>query len=754
MQYNVILGTFRPELEYEKKNGSIHMKNIWHIFTRDIKGLLRAPFALIIAIGLCIIPSLYAWFNIYSNWDPYSNTGNIKIAVVSEDTGYTLSDGTYENMGEEVLEELKENESIGWTFLESTDEALEGVRCGDYYAAVIISEDFTYSMYNVFLEDFKNPTITYYENEKRNAIAVKITDTAVSTLKRSINEKFIEVVASTIFTETNSLSAEMEQEDVFAEFESKLSALNDNLIAYSGMIDTFIQANAVLASEISQANDALPDLGARIQKGEDSFNTAKADLAGTQTTLADFNQNVQQTMDGINMSINSIATDINNANLAQNAQATADSLNQTVTDTAELVKRLNELQKSLNQQIIDENVSEETKRQIQEILDTLGILNNGAEDIQGAISGIVNAQPDASPDTSGKIVADMVNASMGNMNQVLNSCSQSVMNMKSVYTNSLVPQLDNVISSMSQMLNNATSLLNNLNTAVNDMGGVFTGIEQTVVETTDSLEQIQSVIDGVSTKLSDLLARLADAEDDEKVQALMEFLQGDPESYGAFFAEPVLVTTEEVYAISNYGSAMTPFYSVLALWVGGTILVALVKVKAEPTDLKNVKPYQLYFGRYLLFFVLGQIQAAIIVLGDIYLLKSQILYPEMFWFAASLASFTFTLLIYSLALAFGDIGKAAAVVIMVIQIAGSGGTFPIELLPEIYRNIYIFFPFPYAINAMRETIGGMYGNDYMKYLAQLLIFAAAALLIGLVIRLPFVRINHFVEKRMEDTELM
>ena len=167
-----------------------------------------------------------------------------------------------------------------------------------------------------------------------------------------------------------------------------------------------------------------------------------------------------------------------------------------------------------------------------------------------------------------------------------------------------------------------------------------------------------------------------------------------------------------------------------------------------------MKPYQLYFGRYLLFFVLGQIQAAIIVLGDIYLLKSQILYPEMFWFAASLASFTFTLLIYSLALAFGDIGKAAAVVIMVIQIAGSGGTFPIELLPEIYRNIYIFFPFPYAINAMRETIGGMYGNDYMKYLAELLIFAVAALLIGLVIRLPFVKINHFVEKRMEDTELM
>lgn len=754
MQYNITLGTFRLEPEYERKNGSIHMKNIWRIFTTDMKGLLRAPFALIIAIGLCIIPSLYAWFNIYSNWDPYANTANIKIAVVSEDKGYLLSDGTHENMGEEVVEELKENESIGWVFLESTDEALEGVRSGDYYAAVIISEDFTYSMYNVFKENFKNPTITYYENEKRNAVATKITDTAVATLKQSINEKFIEVVASTIFTETNSLSAEMEQEDVFEEFERKLTDLNNNLISYSEMIDTFIQANAVLESEISEANAALPDLSARIQKGENSFNTAKADLANTQTTLADFNQNVQQTMDGINMSINSIATDINNANLAQNAQATADSLNQTVTDTAELVRQLNELQQSLNQQAIDQNASEETKQQIQEILDTLGILNSGAEDIQGAINGIVGTQPDGSTDTTGKIVADMVNSSMGNMSQVLNSCSQSITNMKSVYTNSLVPQLDNVITSMSQMLNNATSLLNNLNTAVNDMGVVFTGIEQTVVETTDSLEQIQTVIDGVSAKLTNLLERLADAEDDEKVQALMEFLQGDPESYGAFFAEPVLVTTEEVYAIPNYGSAMTPFYSVLALWVGGTVLVALIKVKAEPKELKNVKPYQLYFGRYLLFFVLGQIQAAIIVLGDIYLLKCHILYPGLFWVAAALASFTFTLLIYSLALAFGDVGKAAAVVIMVIQIAGSGGTFPIELLPAIYRNIYIFFPFPYAINAMRETIGGMYGSDYMKYLAELLIFVVAALLIGLVIRLPFVKINHFVEKRMEDTEMM
>ena len=234
----------------------------------------------------------------------------------------------------------------------------------------------------------------------------------------------------------------------------------------------------------------------------------------------------------------------------------------------------------------------------------------------------------------------------------------------------------------------------------------------------------------------------------------MEFMKGDPEGYGEVFSQPVLVTTEEVYPIPNYGSAMTPFYTILAIWVGGTILVALIKVKAEPKNLKNVKSYQLFFGRYQLFFVMGQLQALIIVLGDIYILHCQILYPGWFWLVASLASVTFTLLIYSLALSFGDVGKALAVVIMVIQIAGSGGTFPIELLPAVYRNIYIFFPFPYAINAMRETIGGMYGSDYIKNLAELMIFAVVGLLIGLVIRIPFVKLNHFVEKRMEDTKMM
>lgn len=151
---------------------------------------------------------------------------------------------------------------------------------------------------------------------------------------------------------------------------------------------------------------------------------------------------------------------------------------------------------------------------------------------------------------------------------------------------------------------------------------------------------------------------------------------------------------------------------------------------------------------------MGQVQAFITVWGDLYLLKIQCMNKGLFLFAACFTSFVFTLLIYTLTLSFGDIGKALAVVMVVIQIAGSSGTYPIELLPSFFQKVYIYFPFPYAINAMRETISGMYGGNYWMYIFELMIFAIVSLAVGLVIRKPFIKLNHYMHKRMKDTEMM
>ena len=343
---------------------------------------------------------------------------------------------------------------------------------------------------------------------------------------------------------------------------------------------------------------------------------------------------------------------------------------------------------------------------------------------------------------------------MNNMRSVIDSCETSVNNLQGIYKNNLVPQMQKVLTNMSDSLNQVTNLVNTLSNTVKNVGVVMEGVGDTVTGTSESLGQIKDVVDNISARITDLTEKMDGASEEEMMNILVRFLGGDPDSLGAYFASPVTMETIAMYPVATYGSAMTPFYSTLAIWVGSTILVALVKVKASPKGLENVQSYQLYFGRYLLFLLLAQIQAAIIVAGDLWLLKVNIVEPGLIFLAASFTATAFSLLIYSLTLAFGDVGKAVCVIVMVLQIAGSSGTFPIELLPDTYQKIYIFFPFPYAIRAMREALAGMYGTAYMEALAKLILFMIEGLLIGLVIRIPFVKLNHFVEERMEDTELM
>ena len=723
------------------------MKNILAIFKADVRGLVKNVLALIIIIGLCILPSLYAWFNIYSNWDPYANTGNIKIAAYSEDEGYTGEDGTVQNMGGKILDNLKENTAIGWTMVNSGEEAIEGVKSGDYYAAVVIEKDFSYKMFNMFAEGFANPGITYYENEKKNAVATKITDTAVSTLQQSIDAQFVDVVIRTVFEQTNNVSGEIETNNKIKEFTDKLTAVNNNLITYETTIESLISANKELTTSVGKAQDEIDSLKGQVDTGIDDVTGVKNGISTTRTSLSDFNAKVKESVAQIESSLDKVVSEQENTTVTDDVRKMADDMIQTMKDVNTLKKEALKLEAAIKGIKLPSDYDKET----QDALNAIGSVIGNADDIREVINGL--GITDAADKVTSRIEAELAKKT-DSVEDAVRTCKDYASNMRNMFTNSLMPQIDGILANTEQILATVNTLLESINTTLENTGTIFDGMVSTIGSTNQSLEQMQVIIQGVSEKLKSVTELFNGTTEDERVQALRKLMSGDPDTYGEFFSEPVKIDTVEVYPIANYGSAMTPFYTVLALWVGALLLTALVKVKAEPKNLQGVKLHQLYFGRYLLFFVLGQIQALVVVLGDIYLLHCQILDKGLFWFTASLTSFVFTLLVYSLTLSFGDIGKAVAVVIMVIQIAGSGGTFPIELLPSVYRNIYIFFPFPYAINAMRETIGGMYGNMYVKSLLQLMIFAVAALVLGLVIRKPFIKWNHFVEKRMEDTKMM
>ena len=735
------------------------MKNIWKIFTGDLKKLVKQPFALVIIIGLCVIPSLYAWFNIFANWDPYANTGGIPVAVVSLDKDYTRKDGSVVNMGESVLESLHSNTSVKWIFLDTEEEAREGVEAGKYYAAIVITDKFTYSMYNVFSDDFENPSLIYYQNQKSNAIATKITDTVAGTLQNTINETFIKVAATTIFEEGNSVSDQMQGDSYVEEFRADLEELNDNLKEYSTMIDTFRAGNDRLEAAITHVNYEIPVMQKKLDTTTASLNQSSQNLSSTRDTLSNFNTNVDTSMSTIQTSLEDMKKILDQSKLADDTAQMTKDLNKVARDTNTLNGQVNNLLAALIEQRLEGSVSggdastgsgSGNTAATDAAIEALKAMQKEL-DMMNTVIGSVLESTDEQAAEKAKI---NVNNAMNNLKNVIDSCENSVSNMQGIYKNNLVPQMQKVLTNMSDSLNQVTNLINTLSSTVQNIGVVMEGVGDAVDGTSESLGQIQGVVDGISQKLTDLTEQLEGASEEEMMDILVCFLGGDPDSLGAYFASPVTMETIAMYPVATYGSAMTPFYSTLAIWVGSTILVALVKVKASPKNLENVQSYQLYFGRYLLFLLLAQIQAAIIVAGDLWLLKVNIVEPGLFFLAASFTATAFSLLIYSLTLAFGDVGKAVCVIVMVLQIAGSSGTFPIELLPDIYQKIYIFFPFPYAITAMREALAGMYGTAYMAALAKLILFMLEGLLIGLVIRIPFVKLNHFVEERMEDTELM
>ena len=302
----------------------------------------------------------------------------------------------------------------------------------------------------------------------------------------------------------------------------------------------------------------------------------------------------------------------------------------------------------------------------------------------------------------------------------------------------LTPVFDDVVNDVKNVLDQSEDLLQGFHGTAADTRDLLAAASAAAGTLDGLMSQGRTAMGQAIDKLGSLLGGLEDSDSPDYLDTLLDILGGSPEDYGAYFSQMVQTSVEPVYPIDNYGSAMAPFYSVLAIWVGGVMLVAILKPHARREGLVAPKPYQLFFGRYFLFFALSQIQAAVIVAGDLLVLKIQCVEPALLFATGAITS----------------LGKAVVVVVMVLQIAGSSGTFPIELLPDVYQKIYHIFPFPYAIDAMRECICGLYGLTWLKNIGCLLIFGAAALLIGLWVRKPFMGLNHFMEEKLEETEML
>lgn len=712
------------------------MKTIKKIFFTDVKNLAKNLFALIIAIGVCFLPALYAWFNIYSNWDPYGNTGNLQLAAVNLDQGYTDENGEFKNTGEDIMDELAGNDKVDWQFVDSADEAIEGVESGKYYAALVVQNNFTYNMYNMFVNTTEEPTLIFYQNQKKNPVANKISDTIVTTVQSNINEEFVKVMTKTIFEDVNDMYDDIEEEGGVDAFIDKLDNLNNNLIDYQKTIDNVIKGNAVLSSNIANATNDVEDLEGRTKNSAGGLSEAGGSLQQSQNTLNAYKDQMNLTIDTMLTMLNTMENQLKQAQLSGDIDQMANVCEQTLKDTNQLNKDIT----AISQSIADKNNN-------QNVVDTLQQLSDSVEALQKILEKV---NIDGKYDNVSQQIKDAEAAMISDIDKAIANITST----RNTINNQLVPQLNTCVDNLEDVIGNASTIMNNMSGVLNSMGNVFGSLQTTLSTSDKSLEKTKEALSKISDKLTKAIDKARSVQEDERVEALVDTLTGDPDMYGEFFSEPVEIESVAVYPIENYGSAVAPFYTVLSVWVGVIIMAAIIKVKVTKSKYPGATPTQLFFGRSLFFIAMGQVQTLITVLGDLFILKIQCVHPFLFWVVGALTSLTFTLLIYALVYSFGDVGKAIAVVVLVLQIAGSSGTYPIELLPEFFQKVYIFFPFPYAINAMRECICGLYEADIVIYLLKLLTFLVVGLVVGLWIRIPFEGLNHYMEERMEDTEMM
>ena len=714
------------------------MKTIWKIYTTDVKKICTNFFALVVAIAVLFLAALYAWANIYSNWDPYGNTGGMALAAISLDKGFTDDAGDYINVGEDVMADLAESDAIDWHFVDSEAEAIEGVEDGTYYGAVVISEDFSYHMYNMLTEEVEKPQLTFYQNQKKNPVATKISDTVVGKVQSSIDKAFVKAMTKIVFEDANDLYDDMEENGGVDGFIDKLKNVHEQIQDYVKMMDTIIAGDKVLTSAINEADSDSAAMSNKANEGAADLDKAKGELDKTELTLYFYEQEMNQSLNSVQSSLAEVKGILETAQLTQDAIA----MSSAASKSAELINGDDGVIEQLTvlRAALIAGAVPETDKQIKEINGLIA---------QAELTYTTLSTLSQSSQISGQ-VASYERSAAGQLDIALRAVKDS----QNQLNNDLIPQINNSLANLEDIMDGATDLMHSLSNTLLGMGNVFDALQVTVNSADDSLVKTREALIMIDDRLVEVIDKVESATDDDKVKILTDTLSGDPELYGEFFSEPVQMETTEVYAVENYGSAVAPFYTTLALWVGGTILVSILKVHPKKEDYPEAHMWQFFFGRYLLFFTMAQLQNLLIVLGDLFLLKIQCMHPFLFWLAGFVGATTFSLFIFALTVAFGDVGKAAAVVVLVLQIAGSSGTYPIELLPEFFQKVYIFFPFPYVINAMRESIAGLYQLDYVVYLLQECIFIVVALVIGLVIRKPVSGLARYMEERMEDTEMM
>ncbi|MGE6230138.1 YhgE/Pip family protein [Paenibacillus chitinolyticus] len=693
------------------------MRKIGSIYARDIRNIATNWVAAVIILGLVFLPSLYAWFNIEASWDPYGQTGGIAIAVANNDEGATLR-GKQLNLGNEIVASLKKNEKIGWTFVDEK-EAMKGVNHGEYYASIIIPADFSAKIATVLTDDPQKADILYYVNEKINAVSPKITSKGATGVIDEVSRNFIKVANGTIFQIFNEIGVELENElptiekvkTLVFKLETVFPELNQ---AVGVALDDVHKSNDI----VKKAQDNLPIVTQLAKDGEEFTNKLGDFLGKGSEAVEALGPNIKQ--DLLLLQQTATATQeltgiLKDANFDPAvAKAAIDRVSQRLTVAVDVTDRMIGLFEQLNKYtggkvmpfVIDRLKS--VKDRFQQQLTTVGKIRDAIDKGEKPAQELVDNLNRLSKETAG-FIGDILGR----------------------YDSEIQPQILQGIAKAKKTAQNAHTVLSEAVKSIPDLQKILGDAAKGLAVGDKELKEIQARLPEVETRIKDLADKIRAFEKEGNLTELIDLLKNNFEKESEFFSEPVQLKENKLFPIPNYGSAMSPFFTTLSLWVGALLLVSLLTVEVHEPGYKS---YQVFFGRYLTFGTLAVMQSLMVTLGDMFILKTYVVDKLWFVLFGMVLSAVFMLIVYTLVSVFGNVGKAMAIVLLVLQLAGSGGTFPIQVTPPFFQAIHPYLPFTYGISMMREAVGGILWDIIMEDLIMMAVYIGITLVIGLALK--------------------
>lgn len=695
------------------------MKNIIEIFRNDIREIFRKVRTWIVIIGLILLPSMYAWPNILSAWDPYGHTNNIKVAVVTEDNGAEV-EGQKVNLGENLIDGLKNNKNLDWQFVSNKQEAEEGVRIGDYYASIVIPKNFSEDLTSVSRGFPKKATIEYTVNEKINAISPKITNSGASAIANNISKSFVEIANGVIFEKLHEAGIKFEQNlPSIEKAKEEIFKLNDNFTNYENVLSELIGKTEQGQKILNTIQQTLPDI--------DRFATNSimlADKAGiTINNIQSFNEkllplisNHLKVVEDVSKEANDIAQKIQNK--PDNSEEIKEKMKLLNTRLEAGEKRLSVVKNILEyfNELSGENI-------FQEQLNKISTLENDLTKVREINNKIYNNIDNYDE------IADSLKNDFADVTKRINEIST---NMDNRLNDEISPLISQALDKADISINEISKIIIGAQNELPEVEAKILSTEVKIQRAHTKLLAIQKELPEAKEKIKKLTEEIKKAEAGTNTNMLFNLLKVDYKQQAEFFANPVQLSENKLYHIKNYGSAMTPFYTVLSIWVGALLMSSLLTTKVEDEEGKY-KPYEKYFGRWILFLVISLLQTLVITLGDMYILGTQAVSPYRFVFYGLLIASLFSSIIYTIVHLLGNVGKAICIILLVLQLGSSGGTFPIQMTSSFFQALYPKVPFTYSIGLLREAVGGVYIPAAQRDMKILLIGIVITLVSGTIL---------------------